>query len=342
MTNNRIAELSDSLTDMSAQVSSNSAKIIALQKGIEAIKKQPVQNIDSAVRSEVDKQMAASKSVLDDQLRMMVNKKMGELNKEVDKVKVVQAVQAQTNEQLADIRGRRPGVARSREDFEAKYWKCRRSIRLWPIDCSSESTMWAEVGNFFSERLQIPHDDLPQEEVEAITRVLPGRRKKKIENEVIVRLKSVQIRDMIVSYAPNLRAWREQDGSGRAATGLRLEIPDHLMAVFKTLERYGFHLKEKYKEGLRRHSRYDDMNMSLVMDFALPEKEKWQRIDFENAREELRMNGPAPSTFPRFSSSSAADVADTPRTWAAPSGQGVSDGAEQEKEVNNDGMDQDQ
>ena len=151
------------------------------------------------------------------------------------------------------------------------------------MDCTNDATMWRGVGDFFFDRLRIPQSDLPQEAVEEIIKVNPGRRKKKIENEVIVKLRSVQLRDMVVSYAPNLREWRDRDGSTRTATGLRLEIPDHLMGVFKTLERYGFYLKEKYKDGLRRHIRYDDINMTLVLDYAMPGEDKWQRVDYENA-----------------------------------------------------------
>ena len=166
--------------------------------------------------------------------------------------------------------------------------------------------------------------------METITRVLPGRKKKKIESEVIVRFTSVQVRDMVVSYAPNLRNWREQDGSGRTAAGLRLEIPDHLMAVFKTLEKYGHYLKEKYKDGLRRHIRYDDYNMTLVIDYALPGKDKWDRVDFETAREELRSHPPSSFTYNRSSSSSVADGESHAKGWRAPAA--ASSSAEQNEE----------
>ena len=95
------------------------------------------------------------------------------------------------------------------------------------------------------------------------------------------------------------------------------------MAVFKTLERYGHFLRNKHSVGLRRHIRFDDMNMSLVMDFALPKEDTWSRVDYENAREELR-NAPSMGSFSGtpFSSSSAADVSEpapaASRTWGAP------------------------
>ena len=56
--------------------------------------------------------------------------------------------------------------------------------------------------------------------------------------------------------------------------------------------------------------------MSLVMDYCLPGEDKWQRIDVDNAREELRAN--APPAYPRSSTSNAADVGVPSRTWGAP------------------------
>ena len=203
----------------------------------------------------------------------IVDKKLEDVGKEIDRVKAIQAVQNQgTGRTSVERRGRldASSASRSKEDFEGKFWLCRRSIRIWPIKARDENALWAGVSHFFFEKLQIPQEDLPQEAVEAVTRVMPGRKKQKIEHEVIVRFSTVQMRDMIVSYAPNLREWRDKDGSSQMSAGLRLEIPDHLMAVFKTLEKFGHYLRDKHKEGLRCHIRYEDMNMSLVMDFALP------------------------------------------------------------------------
>ena len=292
----------------------------------------PAAVVEQQVRVAVADQLDAATNVLDDKISLLVNKKIEGLTKELDKVRAIQAVQAQTNAKLCDNRPRplRAAAVQAKESFETRYLECRRSVRLWPVDHTSEATLWEGVSQFFFDKLLISTSDLSQDSVECITRVLPGKRKKKIESEVIVRFTSVQVRDMVVSYAPNLRAWREQDGSGRSAAGLRLEIPDHLMSVFKTLERFGHQLKDKYKEGLRRHIRYDDYKMTLVIDFALPGEEKWQRVDFENAREEMR-NHPPRSIEPRFSSSSAADVDGAQKPWGVP-GQSRQDPAQAQTE----------
>ena len=311
--------MSISLGDISRRLNSNSSEIGNIREEIKQMQSQPDRNIGLTVQKAVEKHMSAES--VEKTIEQIVNKRMDVVSKQVDKLRAVQAVQAQTNARLSNPSSKGPTTTsvpacRTNELFEAKYWNCRRAVRIWPVDCSSEASMWAGVSEFFFDRLLIPPSDLPQEAVDSITKVLPGRRKRKIENEVIVKLNSVQLRDMIVSYAPNLRAWRDKDGSVQSATGIRLEIPDHLMAVFKTLERYGFYMKDKFKDGFHRHIRFDDMNMSLVIDYALPGEDKWHHTDFENAREELRSN--APPAYPRSSSSNAADVTEAPKVWGLP------------------------
>lgn len=316
--NSRIGDLSASLTDMSNKVHANATQIGNIQHEVQDLRLRPAGVAEEQVQGMVAKHFEAQTTIMDDKLQLLVNKKLESMNKEIDKVRAVQAVQAQTNARLSDTKVRAMPL---NDDFEAKYLQCRRSVRLWPVDHSSEETLWAGVGEFFFDKLRIPKSNLPQETVEAIKRVMPGRRKQKIKNEVIVRFTTVQTRDMIVSYAPNLRDWRDQDGSAQNSTGLRLEIPDHLMSVFKTLERYGYYLKDKYKEGLRRHIRFDDFNYSLVLDYALPGEDVWERVDFETAREELRQHCHRGQYTPRQSRGSASEMPEERTAWGVP-GQG--------------------
>ena len=73
------------------------------------------------------------------------------MGKDLDKVRAIQAVQAQTNAKLCDSRPRPLQVAaiQTKEAFEAKYLECRRSIRLWPVDHTSEASFWDGVSRFF-------------------------------------------------------------------------------------------------------------------------------------------------------------------------------------------------
>ena len=74
VTNTRIAELSGSVNYMNVRVTNNSAEIKNIQHDIATLKNRPVGN-DRAVKLEVERQMAASKAVLDDQISLLVNKK---------------------------------------------------------------------------------------------------------------------------------------------------------------------------------------------------------------------------------------------------------------------------
>ena len=339
VTNASIADLSNSLTGLAGQVSTHTSLIASMQQDIDKLQRTKnvnhAQDIDKKIDAAVKASTATSQTILDDRLEQLLNKKLQGISKDLDKVRAVQAVQAQTNAKLLDPKTSvssvsKPETPSIKEKFEDKYWSCRSSIRIWPVDSSTDAAMWAGVGDFFFDKLQIPRTSLPQEGVDSIQRVMPGRKKKKIENEVIVRFNSVQLRDMVTSYAPNLRQWREKDGSANGSTGLRLEIPDHLMAVFKTLERYGHFLKDKHKEGLRRHIRFEDYEMTLVMDYALPGEDVWQRIEYENAREELRVSSYT-SRYVPFSSSSTSDLSETPKAWGVPD-QPSRRGTEQQQE----------
>ena len=115
----------------------------------------PNQNVDRAVDKAVTERLAAAHNVWSDELTTIVNKKLEAVTKEMDKVRAVQAVQAQTNLKLSEVR-REKGKNTTgllRDTFEEKYWKCRSAVRIWPINCSSENTMWADVGTFFFDKL---------------------------------------------------------------------------------------------------------------------------------------------------------------------------------------------
>ena len=88
---------------------------------------------------------------------------------------------------------------------EAEYWKARRSIRCWPVN-ATPNDLWGKTGDFFTLTLGIPVSCLPQSSVESIRRISSKRstRPARIQNEVLVTFKDVAVRDMVMSYAPNL------------------------------------------------------------------------------------------------------------------------------------------
>ena len=80
----------------------------------------------------------------------------------------------------------------------------------------------------------------------------------------MVSFNSVDARDLVQSYARNLSAWVGEDGKPQA--GIRMQIPERLRGDFKILERYGHAMKNKHKDGFKRHIKIDDTKLCLYMD----------------------------------------------------------------------------
>ena len=163
------------------------------------------------------------------------------------------------------------------------YWRARRAIRCWPIMCGNDS-LWATVGDFFHITLQIPTSKLQQSSVESIRRV-PARRRddQRIRDEVIVTFCDVATRDLVYSYAPNLARLR----SDPSPPGIRIEIPQQLTGVFKTLHEYGSSLRRTLGETFKRSIKFDDQRLSMYIDVLIPGDSSWTRVEYEVAAEEV-------------------------------------------------------
>ena len=105
--------------------------------------------------------------------------------------------------------------------------------------------------------------------LEKITRLQQPRRSK-VHSEVLVRMSSHNSRDVVQSYAANL-------ASANGNAGLRLEVPEHLLSLFRRFESHAANLREAYGQ-IKRSIRFDDTNRSLCMDVKLPST-GWHRID---------------------------------------------------------------
>ena len=115
-----------------------------------------------------------------------------------------------------------------------------------------------------------------------------GKRPEKIRDEVLVTFTNVRIRDMVASYASNLANYKKAS----SPINFRLEIPDYLRGVFRTLESHGHSMRERFGPGFRRHIKYDDSKKTLVMDVCKPNETKWIRVDHEFAQSELQLLKP--------------------------------------------------
>ena len=93
------------------------------------------------------------------------------------------------------------------------------------------------------------------------------------------------MRDRIASYARNLSPF---SSGGKPTAGLRLDVPTHLKGVYKALMQYGYALKVKHGDGLKRNVRFDDMEQTMCMDVKFPKESKWVTLDFDMAMEDKR------------------------------------------------------
>ena len=185
-----------------------------------------------------------------------------------------------------------------------EYWRCRRSVRCWPIR-GPNSDLWGLTGDFFTKTLAIPPSNIPQDCVESIRRLGARRSSKptKIQHEVLVTFKDVASRDMVFSYASNLARFRQDVDP----PGIRLEYPSQLTGVFRMLEKYGIIMRARLGPQFKRSIKFDDGSMSLSMDVLLPGDTTWTKVPFEVASEEVEKHrrAEAAQTRTRFDSLSS-------------------------------------
>ena len=179
-------------------------------------------------------------------------------------------------------RREQPGVAiRS-----AEYLKARRSILLWPIDQSSEDSMWNGVGEFIHDALNIREDDVCQEDIESIIAVPdPKFPAGNLTKEVVVTFFCHRKRDVLMSGVSNLAS--RIDRSGKPTAGVRLEIPPELDGTFKLLARFGTKMRARHGEGTRRHIKFDDDTASLYTNIKLPGDESWSKVTADMALKDM-------------------------------------------------------
>ena len=95
-------------------------------------------------------------------------------------------------------------------------------------------------------------------------------------------------RDDILTRGPSLSGYRDDDG--RPTAGIRLDIPAHLIGCFKTLEAFGFKLKKKHGQQLKKHIKFDEFE-NLYIQVGLKQEDKdvdWQQYTPEEAKDGLK------------------------------------------------------
>ena len=176
----------------------------------------------------------------------------------------------------AEVRG---SFALTADERDA-YMKCRRSLRMWPIQ-GNRDVLAQEVRKFTAHYLAMSEQLVANLKFEKIWAVDQPRRSK-ITDEVVVQFQSTQQRDIVQSHANNL-----SKHTGKA--GIRLEVPQFLEGAFKGLMEHAATLNATTKDGIKRSIKFDDKEMSLCLDIKLPTAEKWHRFSYEQIREASKL-----------------------------------------------------
>ena len=154
---------------------------------------------------------------------------------------------------------------------EKNYLIARRTMRMWPVKVSAEvKSLTAAARTFCLEILKMPADQAEALQISGVIEAAPSRRGR-IKNEIVVTFKTAADRDLVQSFAPNLKELQ-----GKA--GVRVDIPEHLQTTFKVLEEHANGIKGKYKEAVRRSIMFDDSSRCLMLDICLPNSSNWHRI----------------------------------------------------------------
>ena len=94
---------------------------------------------------------------------------------------------------------------------------------------------------------------------------------------------------MTCSRGPMLMQYR--DIVNKPTAGIRLDIPAHLMGVFKTLETFGFSLKRRHGRDFRKYIKFDEFSESLYIQVGFKkegEEMNCTKYSAQEAREGLK------------------------------------------------------
>ena len=187
---------------------------------------------------------------------------------------------------ISRLEERAPSSVGSGADRSESYLWARRSVRFWPIDRSSDDSLWQGAGEFIHSALGIPDSDICQEDIEMVTPApSPRLPSGNLNNEAIVTFFCPRKRDSVMAKVGALSTF--VDGQGKPTAGVRLEIPPQLQDTFRLLSRFGARLRARHGEGTKRHIRFDDMEGTLIASVKLPGDANWSRVTPDMARKDL-------------------------------------------------------
>ena len=250
---------SDALDALKEKVDANDEILRETLARVEKQEERVLAKVESQVREMVRDQLKAAG--FDSQLSA------GDLSTITDSTTYAEALAANRSDGRVDRLVLRPS---KEERQEAKFWECRRTLRLWPVTDPTAQGI--------KEKLSM--DDAFIEEDMGnvlVKRSLDKRSKNK--KEVVAVFENKQIRDAIKAQGPSLANYRDK-------AGMQLQIPDHLQKDFQSLISVAYDLKRKNPE-LKRNVKFDEERLGLFMNFQMSEGSQWRRIWPDQARKAL-------------------------------------------------------
>ena len=305
---NQVDGIAGSITVMQSGIERNRTDIGLLSNQLNAMKSNvpSVNAISTQVKDAVARELrsAGVGPGITDEWDKLIKNKLKDVDKEMDRAKAVATASA--------LRPRAASTGHQRDERQA-YWEARRCARISPIP-GSGTELWTGAEDFFFSKMNIPRTELQHKHVTHVERVNAGRRSK-IKDELLVVFANVRVRDMVASYASNLSAWK----NASPPVNFRMEFPDHLAGVFRTLDNFGHVLKERLGKATKRNIKFDDVKHTLYMDICPENEKEWLRVDFELAQEEMALVKPRTASARSRLSSLGSTLGGPSRTPAASS-----------------------
>ena len=155
------------------------------------------------------------------------------------------------------------------------YWKCRRSVRIRPIEAKDVAS---GLKSYLRDFLKLSEQSIDALGLErsSVERI-PYGPKSKHQKEVVVCFPSTEARDVVKGAARNLANLGPE-------YGVRLEIPNHMKSAMQALQTVSYDIKQKHP-GARRNVLFDDAAQELVLDFSTAEGQPWKRISTRQAKQ---------------------------------------------------------
>jgi hypothetical protein len=116
---------------------------------------------------------------------------------------------------------------------------------------------------------------------------LPPGRDKRLSEEAIVKFSGPADRDMVKGAAFRL--------AGKQGHSIRLEIPNHLLSQHRILSSVAHKLRQA-NQGSRTNIKFQDGEMTLVLDYRVGNDGQWKRLYPEQAAEVAQRQGTSVGT----------------------------------------------